>query len=179
MLMVDANQGLTLGRAIRTCRRIEEFDITWLEEPFDKDDVESYCRLAAATTIRLAAGEREYSIFRLRCLMEAGAIGVVQPDLMRIGGVTGWRQTAQLSAAFRLRLSPHFYKEFDVHLAACVPNLVAIEAFDWLDPLVRHPIEIRDGCALVPGRPGFGIEFREEAMREFAVSDRTQVTVGA
>ena len=168
-LMVDANQGLTLSRALRTVRRLEDCSIDWIEEPFPREDIESYCRLAGATAIPLAAGEREYGIAGFRRLMEARAIAVVEPDLMRVGGVSGWRLVASLAEAYRLKLSPHFYKEYDVHLAACVPNLIAIEVFDWLDPLVKHPLEIRDGQAIAPERPGFGVEFREDAIEEFEV----------
>ena len=168
-LMIDANQGLTLSRALRMARRLEGCSLDWIEEPFQREDIESYRRLAAATEIPLAAGEREYGISAFRRLMEARAIAVVQPDLMRVGGVTGWRLVAGLAEAYRLRVSPHFYKEYDIHLAACVPNPIAIEVFDWLDPLVKHPLEIRDGHAIAPERPGFGVEFREDAIEEFEV----------
>jgi L-alanine-DL-glutamate epimerase-like enolase superfamily enzyme len=168
-LMIDANQGLTLDRALRTARLLEDCAIDWLEEPFPKNDMEDYCRLAGATEIPLAAGEREFGIAGIRKLVERRAVNVIQPDLMRVGGVTGWRLAANLAEASRLKVSPHFYKEYDVHLAACVPGLIAIEAFDWLDPLVRHPLEIRDGCVIAPKRPGFGVEFRAEAIKEYEV----------
>jgi L-alanine-DL-glutamate epimerase-like enolase superfamily enzyme len=171
ILMVDANQGLTIDRARRFARRMEDCRLTWFEEPFPKQDLESYVRLAAFTEIPLAAGEREYGVAPFRRLMEAGAVDVVQPDLMRAGGVTAWRGIAELSGAFQRRLAPHFYKEYDVHLAAAVPNLVAIESFDWLDPLIEHPLEVADGMATVPERPGFGVEFRPEAIQEFEVRD--------
>ena len=117
----------------------------------------------------MAAGEREFGVEPFRRLVTARAVSVVQPDLMRVGGVTGWRQVAGLAEAHHLRLAPHFYREYDVHLAACYPNLVAIEWFDWLDTLVVHPLEIRDGMVIVPDRPGFGLEFRPEALAEFEV----------
>jgi L-alanine-DL-glutamate epimerase-like enolase superfamily enzyme len=69
----------------------------------------------------------------------------------------------------KLRLAPHFYKEFDVHLAACYPNIIGIESFDWLDPLMTDPIVIKDGMAVVPDRPGFGFNLRPEAIAEFEV----------
>ena len=171
LLMVDANQALSLDRARRLARRVEDCRLTWLEEPFAKQDLDSYVRLAAATEIPLASGEREYGVEPFRRLLQAGAIDVAQPDLLRAGGVTGWRSIAELSTAFGRRLAPHFYKEFDVHLAAGFPNLIAIESFDWLDAIVEHPLEISGGKATVPDRPGFGLEFRSEAMREFQVRD--------
>lgn len=168
-LMIDANQALTLDRALRLVRQVEPFNIHWLEEPFPKCDLESYSRLARVTGIPLAAGEREFGVDPFRRLIAAQAISVVQPDLMRVGGVTGWRAAAMLASVHHLRVAPHFYKEHDVHLAAATPNLIAIEWFDWLDPLLVNPLQLVDGCAVVPNRPGFGVEFKPEAIREYEV----------
>ena len=168
-LMVDANQALPLARAIRTARRLEDAGLTWIEEPLPRDDIEGYQRLAASTSIPLAAGEREYGVEPFRRLIAARAISVVQPDLLRVGGVTNWRLVAGLAETHRLALAPHFYREYDVHLAACYPNLIGIEWFDWLDPLLVNPLEIRDGLVVVPDRPGFGVQFRPEALNEYEV----------
>jgi L-alanine-DL-glutamate epimerase-like enolase superfamily enzyme len=169
-LMVDANQGLNLERALRLVRRVEDCNLDWLEEPFPKDDLESYARLAETTDIPLAAGEREFGINPFYRMAKARCISIMQPDLLRVGGVTGWRLTAGLAEAHMLRVAPHFYREYDVHLAAAQPNLVAIESFDWLRDLVEAPFEVRDGLAIVPERPGFGLKFRSEAVREFRVA---------
>jgi L-alanine-DL-glutamate epimerase-like enolase superfamily enzyme len=166
-LMVDANQGLTLDRALRLARRVEDCELAWIEEPFPKDDLESYQRLAAATEIPLAAGEREFGVQPFRRLANSRSLSILQPDLMRVGGVTGWRLVAGLAEANLLRVAPHFYREHDVHLAAAQPNLFAIESFDWLSDLLAFPFEVRDGMAVVPDRPGFGVNFRAEAIREF------------
>jgi len=168
-LMVDANQALTLARAIRTARRLEDCSLIWIEEPLPRDDIEGYQCLGASTSIPLAAGEREYGVEPFRRLIAARTISVVQPDLLRVGGVTGWRLVAGLAETHRLSLAPHFYREYDVHLAACYPNLIGIEWFDWLDPLLVHPLELREGLAVVPDRPGFGVEFRPEAVQEYEV----------
>ena len=91
------------------------------------------------------------------------------PRHRSVGGGLLIEVVDELAEAHRLRVAPHFYKEYDVHLAACIPNLIAIEWFDWLDPLLVQPLEIRDGLAVVPERPGFGVEFRPEAIRNFEV----------
>jgi L-alanine-DL-glutamate epimerase-like enolase superfamily enzyme len=169
-LMVDANQGLTLERALRLVRRIEEFDLDWFEEPFPRNDLESYARLAAATDIPLAAGEREFGVDPFWRMAKARSVSIMQPDLMRAGGVTGWRLVAAVAESSLLRIAPHFYREYDVHLAAAQPNLVAIESFDWLGELLEDPFEVHNGLAMVPERPGFGVKFRPEAIREFRVA---------
>ena len=166
-LMVDANQALTLENAIRLARRLEECRLDWFEEPFPKHDAESYIQLAKRTEIPLAAGEREFGVQPFRRLIASRAISVVQPDLLRIGGVTGWRLVAGLAETNLLRIAPHFYREHDLHLAAACPNVVAIESFDWLDPLLEFPFDVRDGLAHIPNRPGFGVTFKPEAIREY------------
>ena len=166
-LMVDANQALTLDKAVRLARRLENCGLEWFEEPFPRNDVDSYVQLSNKTEIPLAAGEREFGLQGFRRLVSARAISVVQPDLLRVGGVTGWRLAAALADTYLLRLAPHFYREYDLHLAASQPNTVAIESFDWLDPLLEHPFEVREGHAYIPDRPGFGVQFKQEAVREY------------
>jgi len=170
-LMVDANQALTLEKAIRLARRLEDCRLEWFEEPFPKHDIESYLQLAQRTEIPLAAGEREFGVQPFRRLIAARAISVVQPDLLRVGGVTGWRQVAALAEANLLRVAPHFYREHDLHLAAACPNIIAIESFDWLDPILEFPFEIRDGLAHISNRPGFAATFKPEALREYRHRD--------
>jgi L-alanine-DL-glutamate epimerase-like enolase superfamily enzyme len=168
-LRVDANQALTVDRAIRTARQLEGLNVDWLEEPLPRADVGGYRQLAAATSIPLAAGEREYGLEPFDRLMEARAIAVVQPDLLRVGGVTGWRAVAARAEAAHLRIAPHFYREYDLHLAAACPNLIGIEWFSWLDELLCVPPQLRDGLAVVPETPGFGVEFRRDAIAEYEV----------
>jgi L-alanine-DL-glutamate epimerase-like enolase superfamily enzyme len=166
-LRIDANQALTVERALRTAQRLEECRLDWFEEPLPRADLAGYARLTAALTVPIAAGEREFGVEPFQRSMAARAISIVQPDLLRVGGVTNWRQVAALAEAHHLRLAPHFYKEYDVHLAACCPGLIGIECFDWLDPLLEHPLEIRDGMAIVPDRAGFGVSFRSDAISEY------------
>lgn len=167
MLMVDANQALALEKAIRLARRLEDCGLAWFEEPFPKNDIESYVQLAKRTEIPLAAGEREFGLQGFRRLVSFRAISIVQPDLLRVGGVTGWRLVAGLAEINLLRIAPHFYREYDLHLAASQPHTVAIESFDWLDSLLEHPFEVRDGLAHVSNQPGFGVTFKPEAIREY------------
>jgi L-alanine-DL-glutamate epimerase-like enolase superfamily enzyme len=166
-LMVDANQALKLEQAIRLARRLEDCRLDWFEEPFPKHDAESYVQLAKHTEIPLAAGEREFGVQPFRRLIASRAISVVQPDLLRVGGVTGWRLVAGLAEANLLRIAPHFYREYDLHLAAASRGIMAIESFDWLDSLLESPLEIHDGFAHVANRPGFGVAFKPEAIREY------------
>ena len=168
-IMVDANQGLEFESALRISQRLWDLNVVWLEEPFRKDDLANYSRLRQHSALPIAAGEREFGQEPFARLVNGRCIDIVQPDLMRIGGVTNWLKVAHLSESNMLRVAPHFYKEFDVHLSASLPNLIAIEWFDWIDPLLVHPLQLRNGMAVVPDGPGFGSEFRQDAIDEFEV----------
>ena len=104
---------------------------------------------------------------RQRRLGRRGIGKLVQPDLLRVGGVIAWRLVAGLAEINLLRIAPHFYREYDLHLAASQPHIVAIESFDWLDSILESPFEVRDGLAHLSDRPGFGVTFKPEAIREY------------
>ena len=167
-LMIDANQAWSPEQAIRFGRRVQDFDIFWFEEPISKDDVGGYARVAASLGIPLATGEREYSLGAFRQLMEREGASVIQPDALRIGGITQWMKLAHLAEVFHLRMASHFYKEIDVHVLAAARNGLYLEFFPWLDEFLVNPLEIANGIAKVPHRPGLGLEFKPEAIREYA-----------
>jgi len=167
-LMVDANQAWTPDEAISFGRRVQDLDIFWFEEPIAKDDIAGYARIAASLEIPLATGEREYSLGAFRELMEQKGATIIQPDALRIGGITPWMKLAHLAETFHLRVASHFYKEIDIHVLASVRNGLFLEFFPWLDDLLINPLEIVNGIAKVPQRPGLGVEFKPEAIREYA-----------
>ncbi len=169
LLMIDANQEWTPHEAIDISRKIRDYNIFWLEEPIPKDDLEGYVKVASSIDIPLAAGEREYSIRAFRELLKLQAISIVQPDVLRIGGITQCAKLAHLAEVFYVRVATHFYKEIDIHFMASIANGLFLEYFPWLDELLVDPLEIVDGMAKVPQRPGLGIEFKPEAIQEYKV----------
>lgn len=91
------------------------------------------------------------------------------PDLMRMGGVTGWLAAAHVADAFNVPVSPHLFTEASVHLAAACPNGVWQEHQPWWEPILTEPVEVRDGAIVLSDRPGFGVEPDEAAVRRYAV----------
>jgi L-alanine-DL-glutamate epimerase-like enolase superfamily enzyme len=77
---------------------------------------------------------------------------------------------AHLAEAFGRSVAPHFYKEIDVHLLAAIGNGLFLEYFPWLDELLEHPLEIANGMATVPTRPGLSLAFKTDAVKEYRVS---------
>jgi L-alanine-DL-glutamate epimerase-like enolase superfamily enzyme len=168
-LMVDANQAWTPQQALSFAVQVQELDLLWFEEPVAKDDLSGYSYVAAHTNIPIAAGEREYSLDAFREFLTRSCASILQPDALRIGGLSQSMKVAHLAEACHRRVAPHFYKEIDVHILAAINNGLYLEYFSWLDNLLAHPLEVVQGMAKVPTRPGMSLEFKPEAIREFRV----------
>jgi mandelate racemase len=89
------------------------------------------------------------------------------PDFARIGGVSGWLEAAALAQAAGIEMSSHLYPEFSAHLLAATPTCHWLEYVDWASPVLEQPIEIRDGQAIIPNRPGAGITWNEDAVNRY------------
>ncbi|WP_243062069.1 mandelate racemase/muconate lactonizing enzyme family protein [Humibacter sp. RRB41] len=162
-LMVDANQQWDRTTALRMGRRLEEFDLTWIEEPLDAYDAEGHADLARALDTPIATGEMLSSVAEHEQLIAARSCDIIQPDAPRIGGITQFLRLMTLADRAGLDLAPHFAMEIHLHLAACYPREPWVEHFDWLDPLFEERLETRDGRMIVPDRPGLGITFSDQA----------------
>ena len=162
-LMVDANQQWDRATALRMGRRLEEFDLVWIEEPLDAYDAEGHAQLAAALDTPIATGEMLASVAEHVRLIDARACDIIQPDAPRVGGITQFLRLAALADQRGLGLAPHFAMEIHLHLAAAYPREPWVEHFDWLDPLFEERLETRDGRMLVPERPGLGVTLSGQA----------------
>jgi L-alanine-DL-glutamate epimerase-like enolase superfamily enzyme len=165
-IMMDANQGMSVPNALALARAARELNIQWFEEPIAHDDFQGYQLLRTQAGISLAMGEREYSTLPLRELLQRNAIDIWQPDILRLGGVEAWRNSAALAGSFNIPVLPHYYKDYDIPLLCTIPNGAGAESFDWIDPLIDHPLEIVNGLARPHNRPGWGFGFKDECLTE-------------
>lgn len=162
-LMVDANQQWDRATALRMGRRLEDFDLSWIEEPLDAYDFEGHAQLAQALDTPIATGEMLASVAEHKALMAANGCDIIQPDAPRVGGITQFLRLAALADERGLGLAPHFAMEIHVHLAAAYPREPWVEHFDWLDPLFNERLETKDGRMIVPDRPGLGVSLSGQA----------------
>lgn len=162
-LMVDANQQWDRATALRMGRRLEEFDLVWIEEPLDAYDVQGHADLTAALDTPIATGEMLASVAEHERLIAARACDIIQPDAPRVGGITQFQRLATLADAAGLDLAPHFAMEIHLHLAATYPREPWVEHFDWLDPLFNERLETSGGRMLLPQRPGLGVSLSDQA----------------
>lgn len=178
-IMLDVNSAYDAATAIAVCRRLEDEDITWIEEPVPPDDLEGYRRVRQGQGIPVAAGESEFGVFGFRELIARGAIDILQPDVARVGGPTAARRVGALVHTFNLKYAPHTGFSAGVshlaalHVAASVPNLMTYEYFFAPNPLrdlFTEPFPQPVGGFIdVPQRPGLGLELDERIVRKFEV----------
>jgi L-alanine-DL-glutamate epimerase-like enolase superfamily enzyme len=165
-IMMDANQGMNVASALQLARAARDIHIHWFEEPIEHTDFPGYQLLRNQAGISLAMGEREYSTLPLRELLQRNAIDIWQPDILRLGGVEAWRNSAALALCYNIPVLPHYYKDYDIPLLCTIPNGAGAESFDWIDPLIDHPLLIRNGLALPHDRAGWGFSFKDEFLTE-------------
>lgn len=160
-LMVDANQQWDRPTAQRMCRRFEQYNLVWIEEPLDCYDAEGHAALAAQFDTPIATGEMLTSVAEHMEFIRLRGADYLMPDGPRVGGVTPFLKVAAMAEQAGLMLAPHFAMELHVHLAATYPTEPWVEHFEWLEPLFNERLETRDGRMLVPTRPGLGLSLSE------------------
>jgi len=166
-LMVDANNAWDPATALAAGRELERLGVHWFEEPVATDDRAGSARLAAALDVPVAGYETESQLSGFRDLLAAGAVDIVQPDVIWAGGITACRRIAALAYAAGLPCVPHVYSTAvsiaaNLHFMASLPNCYLLE-YDQnpnalRTELLTEPIEPNAGAVVtVPERPGLGI----------------------
>jgi mandelate racemase len=168
-LMVDFNQGLSLGDALHRCHALDSQGLYWFEEPILYSNLPGYAALRRKLKTPIQIGENFYGPRSLFDALSAGACDYVMPDLMRIGGVTGWLRAAAMAGAAGMEISTHLYPEYSAHLMRVTETAHWLEWQDWANPILAEPFELADGYLSVPKRIGAGIAWDEGAVKQFGV----------
>jgi len=168
-VMVDYNQALSLAQALERGRALDQEGIYWLEEPIRHDDYAGNATLVRELETPIQIGENFSESSAMAVALAAGAADYVMPDLERIGGVTGWLRAAALAATHRIEMSSHLFPEVSAHLLAATPTAHFLEYMDWADRILAQPLEIVDGFAIVPQRPGNGLTWDAKAVEKYRI----------
>jgi mandelate racemase len=166
-LMVDFNQGLSLGDALMRCHALDEEGLYWFEEPIVYDNLSGYVQLTRELQTPVQLGENFYGPRSLYEAIRAGAGDYVMPDLMRIGGVSGWLRAAAIAAAAGIQVSTHLYPEIAAHLMRVTETAHWLEWQDWAYPILKSPFPVKESQVEIPNQPGAGIEWDEAAVERF------------
>ena len=163
-MMVDVNQGWDSETAIKGGKRLDPYDLTWLEEPVMADDIDGYLAIAEAIETPVVGGENHWLTYDTIGLMRSGKIPTLQPDIMR-GGYTGLRRQATDAAKHGVKIAPHMFPELSCQITAAIPNASWLEAMGWHDHLWVESIPVTNGHMAPPNRPGHGMDFQPELLR--------------
>ena len=173
-LAFDANNGYSIGGAIRVGRALEELGYWWFEEPVQHYHVKAMGEVAQRLDIPVSAGEQTYTLAGLADLILAG-VRMVQPDIVKMGGVTGLMRCAALAQAHGVELVPHQTQPTightaNLHIAAS--QLHMTKPCEWNDPSPRqhavfeNPPRPREGCFELPDGPGLGLVLNEAELEK-------------
>jgi len=176
---VHCHGQFTPGGALQLAKAIEPYEPAFLEEPTSPDDLDALEWLGARMSVPLAAGERLFSKWAFRDLLQRRAIEIAQPEITRIGGITEAKKIATLAEAFLVKVAPHdgsvgpIAEMANVHVLASSPNCIFLEHqaddVSWRSEVALGVIPEEDGFISVPKLPGLGIDIDEEAIAEHPV----------
>jgi galactonate dehydratase len=168
-LAIDFHGRCTPALSKRLARKLEPFDLLFIEEPVLPGDTEALGEVARSTVTPIAAGERLYTRWQFQDLIGQQAVAVVQPDLSHCGGIHEARKIAAMAEARNIAIAPHcplgpVSLAACLQLAACTPNFLCQEHASLGDGYLARPFELVDGHVPLPQGPGLGIELDDEAI---------------
>lgn len=167
-IMVDYNQCLTPVEAVQRLRVLDGEGLTWVEEPTLAHDYTGHAFIAREAETPIQCGENWWGALDLRHALDAQASDFIMPDLMKIGGVTGWLRAAALAQAENIRVSNHLWPEVSAQLLCVTPTAHWLEYADWWNLILREPLRIVDGMAVVDSAMGTGVSWNEKDVERYS-----------
>ncbi len=168
-LMADGTQQWSPKEAIRVAHALAPYDLWWLEEPVNAQDIEGCAEVRRAVPMNIATGETNFGVAESARLLQIGAADVLMPNLQRVGGITGWRKIAAMAEIHRIPMASHVYGEIGVHLMCGVPNALTLEVVPWWPKLFNESLVIQGGMASPPSRPGLGLTLDDAMIKAHTV----------
>jgi len=189
-LLLDLSGGYSIGDTIRFCSEVEQYNIGFIEEPVDPSDLPAVRHLARHTSIPLATGERVYSRYGFRDLLESRTMSILQPDLCNTGGIGEARKIANAAETYSVKVQPHICGSalataIGMHFSATIPNFYIQEHFPYnhrtkgFVDVLADPLEpkVRNGVIPVLDAPGFGVSLDHKVLADhiaFDLSSKSQ-----
>ena len=165
-IMVDYNQSLTPADAVGRLRLLDEEGLEWVEEPTLAHDYAGHAFVARAARTPIQCGENWWGVTDMQHAIDAGASDYMMPDVMKIGGVTGWLRAAALGHSRGIRLSNHLWPEISAQLLSVTPTAHWLEYADWWNAIVAQPLEVTGGMSSIGAATGTGVEWDEQAVNQ-------------
>ena len=169
-LLFGTHGQMTAAGAIRLAKRLEPYDPLWLEEPVPPDAPEEMAKVARATSIPIATGERLATKYDFARLLQAGSAAIFQLNLGRVGGLLEAKKIAGMAEVHHVQIAPHLYcgpvvGAANVQLATCSPNFLILESIEswggFHSEILLKPMQFEHGHVIPPTAPGLGVELNE------------------
>src|SRR3954452_1312006 len=167
-LMIDFNQSLDPAEAVSRIARLAPYDLHWVEEPVPQETLQGLAAVRRESSISIQAGENWWFPRGFAEAIAAGASDFIMPDLMKVGGVTGWMRVAGQAEAASIPMSSHLFAEASAHTLAVTPSAHWLEVLDLGRAILGEPIEIVDGAVTARGS-GLGLTWNEAAVAKYSV----------
>ncbi|MET1411151.1 enolase C-terminal domain-like protein [Roseibium sp. HPY-6] len=162
----DFNQAFDVEEAVRRMNMLDEEGLAWIEEPVHASDYQGHAAVRAAIQTPVQTGENWWGVPDMKKAVAANASDLAMPDVMKIGGVTGWRAAASLADEASLPIASHLFVEISAHLLNATPTAMILEWFDIAGTITTSTPEISDGHAMPSQVPGAGILWDEGAIEK-------------
>ncbi len=169
-LLFGTHGQFTPAGAIRLAKRLEPYDPLWFEEPVPPEAPEQMARVARATSIPIATGERLTTKYEFARVLETGAAAILQMALGRVGGILEAKKIAGMAETHYAQIAPHLYcgpieGAANIQISACSPNFLILESIQtwggFHAEILKKPIQWQDGHVIPPSEPGLGVELDE------------------
>jgi len=175
-LLFGTHGQMTAAGAIRLAKQLEPYDPLWFEEPVPPDAPEEMAKVARATSIPIATGERLATKYDFGRLLRAGGAAILQMNLGRVGGILEAKKIAGMAEVDHVQIAPHLYcgpvvGAANIQLATSSPNFLILESIERWDgfhaQILEKPVRWEDGYVIPPTEPGLGIELNEAVIAKF------------
>lgn len=169
-LLIGTHGQMTTASAIRLAKRLEQFDPLWLEEPTPPENTLEMARVAHATSIPIATGERLNSKYDFARVLQDQAACILQMNLGRCGGLLEAKKIASMAETHYAQIAPHLYcgpvvAAANIQISTCSPNFLILESIKTMGgfyaAILQSPIQWEDGYVIPPKGPGLGVLLNE------------------
>ena len=169
-IAIDLHGRFSPAMAIKLAKLLEPYGILFLEEPCLPENVDAMVTIARSTTIPIATGERLFTRWGFREVLEKQAAAVLQPDICHCGGILEAKKIAAMAEVYYAAVAPHnplgpISLAAGLQVDACIPNFLCQEQVHLGEGYIKEPFVVKDGYIDIPKKPGLGIELDEEALQ--------------
>lgn len=170
-IAIDFHGAVSPQMAAILIKALEPFQPMFIEEPVQCQNVDVMADLARKTHIPIATGERIFTKWGFREVLEKGAASILQPDISHAGGIFEGRLIAGMAESYYAAVAPHcplgpISLAAGIQLDAAIPNFLCQEQVSLGEGYLKQPFVVKDGYVDLPTAPGLGIELDEEAMAD-------------